>query len=221
MIEPWLTRASDNGWLLGALLLGLLLLIVWVVTAIYYARRGYALAGGLNDSTRGEVVFTRTPGPRGFFAQVEPAPDPFWRFSVAYHTLPNPLEWVLYRFGGRQARLVMQGQLRERPRAELLWVRGRIPARALSRVRNPALWVQRRMDFLPHEYATRGVNTGALVHSFTDLQTRFGPYLDKVAVQADSNPEIEVVVRVRDLPPEEIPALITTIRAIGRAALYQ
>lgn len=219
MMDTLLDQAGGSTWVYSALLLGGALLVVWVGTAIYYASRGYTIAAGLNNSARGDLVFGRTPGPRGFFAQLEPAPEPYWRFSIAYHTTPNPIEWLIQRVASRQARLVIQGQLHERPRAELLWVRGQIPARALSRSRNPALWVQRRMDYMPYEYATRGVNTGALVHAFTDLQTRFGPQLEKVAIQADTNPEIEIVVRTTGLNLEEIPALITTIRAIGRATL--
>lgn len=221
MLKRLLERASEEYWLFGALLFGLLLLAIWTITAIYYRRRGYAIGTKLNDSARGDLVFARPPRPHGFFAQLEPAPEPFWRFSIAYHTTPNPLEWAVRRVASRQARLVIQGQLRNRPQAELLWIRGRVPARALSRVRNPDLWVQRRMDFMPYEYATRGVNTGAIVHAFTDLQTRFGPQLEKVAVQADTNPELEIVVRTTGLSLEELPALITTIRAIGRAALYK
>lgn len=221
MIETFLAWSSDAYWIYGALLVGVVLVAIWLSTAIYYAQRGHTIAARLHDSARGEVVFGRTPGPRGFFAQLEPAPEPYWRFSIAYHTTPNPLEWLIRRVAQRQARLVIQGQLRERPQAELLWVRGRVPARALSRSRNPALWVQRRMDYMPYEYATRGVNTGALVHAFTDLQTRFGPFLDKVAIQADSNPEIEIVVRATGLNLEELPALITTVRAIGRATLLK
>lgn len=221
MVETILAWSTDAYWIYSALLVGVVLVAIWLSTAIYYAQRGYTIATRLNDSARGDVVFGRKPGPRGFFAQVEPAPEPYWRFSIAYHTTPNPLEWLFRRVAQRQARLVIQGQLRERPQAELLWVRGRVPARALSRSRNPALWVQRRMDYMPYEYATRGVNTGALVHAFTDLQTRFGPLLDKVSIQADTNPEIEIVVRATGLNLEELPALVTTVRAIGRATLHK
>lgn len=221
MIEAWFEQASTDSWLLGATLFGLLLLFIWLMTAIYYSRRGRAIGAKLNDSARGQVIFERAPRPRGFFAQLQPAPEPFWRFSIAYHTTPNPIEWVLRRWANHQARLVIQGQLSDRPQAELLWIRGRVPARALSRARNPDLWVQRRMDFMPYEYATRGVNTGAIVHAFTDLQTRFGPQLEKVAVQADAHPELEIVVRTTGLNLDEIPALITTIRALGRAARRQ
>lgn len=122
---------------------------------------------------------------------------------------------------GRQTQLVIQATLRERPRAELIWQRGKIPGRALSRAGSPTLWVQQHLDFLRYEYATRGINTGAIVHVFTDLQTRFGPLLEKVSIQADARPEVEIVLRTNGLNPEEIPALITTIRSAGRAALLR
>ncbi len=220
-IDRLIEQAGNDYWLLGTLGLGTLLVSVWVMAAIYYTRRGHAIGAALNDSARSKVVFGRTPRPRGFFAHLEPAPDPFWRLSVAYHTTPNPIEWIGRRLISRQSRLVIQGQIKERPRAEMLWVRGRVPGRALGRAANPSLWVQRRLDFLAYEYATRGVNTGALVHAFADLQTRFGPILDKVAIQADTNPELEIVVRTNGMNLDEIPALITTIRALGRAALHE
>jgi len=220
-IDRLITQASHAYWLLGALGLGALLLLLWVIAAIYYTRRGHAIQAALNESARSDAIFVRRPRPRGFFVQLEPAPEPFWRLSVAYHTTPNPLEWIGRRLLARQSRLVIQGQIKERPRAEMLWIRGRVPSRALSRTANPALWVQRRLDFLAYEYATRGVNTGAIVHAFADLQTRFGPMLDKVAIQADTNPELEIVVRTTGLNLDEIPALITTIRALGRAALHE
>ncbi|MBX3012736.1 MAG: hypothetical protein KF832_14565 [Caldilineaceae bacterium] len=221
LIESLFGQATYDSWLLGALTVGLLLLFLWLLAAIYYRQQGLAISSKLGESGRGQLSFTRSPQPRGFFVQLQPPPEPFWRLSVAYHTTPNPIEWVLRRWANQQARLVIQGQLAERPQAELLWIRGRVPARALSRARNPDLWVQRRMDFMPYEYATRGVNTSAIVHAFTDLQTRFGPQLAKVAVQADAHPEIEIVVRTAGLDLDEIPALITTIRALGRAARKQ
>lgn len=221
MVETLIEQTSDEYWRLGALALGILLVAVWIIIAVYYRRQGYAIGASLNDSARGNVVYDRVPGPRGFFAHVEPAPDPFWRLSIAYHATPNPIEWMGRRLSKRQSRLVIQGQIKERPRAELIWTRGRIPSRALSRAGSSSLWVQRRLDFLAYEYATRGINTGAVVHAFTDLQTRFGPLLEKVTIQADTNPELEIVVRTTGLRLEDIPALITTIRAVGRAALQQ
>lgn len=221
MLERLIAQTGNEYWLACGSVLLLLLLVLWFSAAVYYRRQGYAIGAALNDSARGKVVYDRTPRPHGFFAHVEPAPDPFWHLSIAYHTTPNPIEWLGRRLSNRHARLVIQGQIKERPRAELLWIRGRIPSRALSRAGTLSLWVQRRLDFLPYEYATRGINTGAVVHAFTDLQTRFGPLLEKVAIQADTNPELEIVVRTTKLQLEDIPALITTIRAVGRAALQQ
>jgi hypothetical protein len=54
-----------------------------------------------------------------------------------------------------------------------------------------------------------------------DLQTRFEPFLEKVYVQADELPEVQVVVRPAGLNADEVPALVTTIRAAGRAALLE
>src|SRR6185295_15573622 len=106
-------------------------------------------------------------------------------------------------------------------KAELIWMRGRIPSRALGNDRGATLWVQRRLDFVNSEYATRGVNPGALVHVFTDLQTRFGPWLYKVSIQAEDIPELEIVLTTTALNAEEMSAVVTTLRAAGRAALQR
>ncbi len=49
----------------------------------------------------------------------------------------------------------------------------------------------------------------------------FGPWLHKVSIQADETPELEIVLRTTGLNVEEIRALITAVRAMGRAALLR
>ncbi|MCB0111331.1 MAG: hypothetical protein KDE53_35655 [Caldilineaceae bacterium] len=197
-----------------------LLVLLWITTAIYNVRRGWAFVRKLQESTRGQVLVTRAPHPQGFFVLLAPAPEPFQRLSVAYLTGTNPLIWPWRLLTGAPPRLVIQATLKERPQAELIWEHGRIPAKALSRRGDTNLWVQRRLDFLNYEYATRGVNPSGLMHNFTDLQTRFGPQLYKVTIQADVVPEIEIGLRTAGLNPEELPPLITTVRATGRATSY-
>ena len=65
----------------------------------------------------------------------------------------------------------------------------------------------------------RGANTGAIEHVFLDLQTRFRPFLFKISVQADTDPECTVILRLARFNLQELPALVTSLRGLGRAAL--
>lgn len=213
----WLAKAPQL-WILTGIVA--LLVALWIGTAVYNVRRGWALVRKLQESTRGQVLVEQAPSHRGFFVLLAPPPEPFRRIAITYLTDANPLIWPLRLLQGYPPRLVIQATLQNPPQAELIWERGRIPAKALSRRGEATLWVQRRLDFLNYEYATRGVNPSSLIHNFTDLQTRFGPQLYKVTVQADAAPELEVGLRTAGLNPEELPPLITTLRATGRAAGY-
>jgi hypothetical protein len=79
--------------------------------------------------------------------------------------------------------------------------------------------VNHRLDFMSTEYATRGVNTNAIRHAFHDMQTRFGHLLVRCRIQRGETVECEFVLRSSGLDSEDVAALITTIRAVGRAAL--
>jgi hypothetical protein len=82
-----------------------------------------------------------------------------------------------------------------------------------------SMWVQRRLDYLNVDYAVRGSNTAAVEHVFLDLQTRFGQALRLVRIYGDEEPDFEVVIRSGRLDGREMPALVTTLRALGRGAL--
>jgi len=196
-----------------------LLVVLWAGTAFYNIRRGQALLATLRESTRNGITTTRPSGPNGFFIQFQPAPEPFQRLTVTYHTGANPLIWPWRLIARQPPRLVIQGVLVKRPQAELFWRQGQIPGRALGRSASDTLWIQRRIDFLNCEYVTRGVNPAGVMHAFTDLQTRFGPQLYKVAIQADTTPEVEIGLKTAGFNPEMLSPLITTIRMAGRAAL--
>jgi hypothetical protein len=212
-IWPWLAVVA----------LGALLMLSWLVGGWQNMWRSRAMLAALNDSTRGRVVAEQAPGFAGFLARIQPAPEPFMQFIITYRAvskldLPGWLLWVVTR---RTDRMIIQGRLVERPQAELVWARGQIPGRALGKSPSAALWVLHRLDITNSEYATRGANPAALIHVFTDLQTRFEPVLYKVSIQAEEIPEVEVVLRGSRLNADEIPALVTTIRAAGRAALLR
>ncbi len=204
-----------------AVLGALLVLILAILSALVRARRrSRDLMAALGDSARGQVVLLQPMGLWGFEAAIQPAPEPFRHFVVRYRAAPALLTWLLRPILPGANQLTFQASLNTRPAGELLWIRGQVPSRALGKGTELGLWVQHRLDISGSEYATRGPNPGALQHVFLDLQTRFGPILRKVSIQADTTPEMEVVVRTRGLNPEQIPALVATLRAAGRAALY-
>jgi len=199
-----------------------LLIIAWLAARNQTGRRNQGLAQGFADSTRSQLRFERTPTAGGFVASFEPAPAPFVQLQLFYRggATIDPIGLLVRTVTGRRDELSLRGLLHERPAAELLWARGRIPARALARREHASLWMQRRSDLIDSEYAVRGVDTAALEHVFVDLQARFGALLHSVSVVADREEmHVEIVLRGADLRAAEAPGLIATLRSLGRAAL--
>ncbi len=212
----------------------LVLALAGVATnAFYSTRRRRALLLSLGDAARSAPVVQGDSSTLdqwthvgSFVADLHPAPDPFIVFTLACRapvTL-NPLgllaRWLLRRGGT----LRITARLPRRPSAELVWARGRTAGVALGRDEAASLWVQRRLDTTGSEYATRGPNPQAIVRAFQDLHARFGPLLDRVLVQGRRDPkgnllDIEVTLHIGSLNASELPALVATLRALGRAAL--
>jgi hypothetical protein len=201
----------------------LVFLLSWLASGWQKVQRCRTLTAALNDSSRGRIVVERGPTRWGFFARIQPPPEPFTQFTINYRSGSklSLFGWLFPTLASRSDRMVISGRLRTRPHAELVWVRGQIPGRALGKRPSATLWELRRLDITNGEYATRGINPRGLVHFFVDLQARFEPFLEKVVVQADELPEVQVVVRPAGLNADEVPALVTTIRAAGRAALLE
>jgi hypothetical protein len=157
-----------------------------------------------------------------FEAAFLPAPPPFVGLTVTRSRTP------LGRFfapDGRKRRspgrdiLRFQGILPLPPRQELLWARGEMPDRALRRGEGVGLWTGHRMDLTGSEYITRGDNTGALQHTFFDLQRRYDPFLHQVFVERGQLHHVTVRIQLaHGLNVEEMPALVNLIRTAGRAA---
>jgi hypothetical protein len=216
--ESWLNEAY---WPILLAAVGALFLLSWLLAGWQTLRRCRAMLAALNDSTRSRIVVERGPTFGGFAASFQPAPEPFLHCNITYQALSNLdlVGWMWRLVAGRRDRFVIRARVNERPQSELVWTRGRTPGRAIGRSPSTSLWVLHRLDFTNSEYATRGTNPAALMHSFVDLQTRFEPLLQQVHLQAEKIPEVEIVLRGNGLNPDEIPALITTIRAAGRAML--
>jgi hypothetical protein len=204
--------------------LALLLVIAWAAATLQTRRRNQMLAAGFDSSTRSRLVYASSPSAGGFDAHFEPPPEPFVHLELRYRggATVDPIGLLLRMFSGRNDELMFRGLLPERPAAELVWARGRIPERAMARRARASLWVQRRSDLIDSEYAVRGVDATALEYVFVDLQARFGALLQRVSVVADrEDVHIEVVMRGGELQGSAAPALVATLRSLGRAAQRQ
>jgi hypothetical protein len=217
-----LSDLFSNRFLLTTLVALLLLFILAVVAAqVQAVRRSQAIVAALNETGRGKVTLLRGPDAGGFVGSLQPPPEPFlhfvadYRFAAAFDLVGQLLNPLTHR----AERLVFVAKLPARPAAEIMWQEGQAPGRALAQRERSHLWVLRRLDVVNAEYAVRGANTGAIEHVFLDLQTRFRPFLVKISVQADSDPECTVVLRLARFDLRDLPALVTSLRSLGRAAL--
>ena len=206
--------------LVSTLCVAAILLLSWLAARLQKLRRAQALYRALNDSSHAQLVAHRRDRAGSFLVQMIPAPQPFAEFGARYQASSwlDPLDWArwLLRHGG--GGLQFRGNLLMPPHAELLWTRGRLPSRALGVGPSRGLWVQHSLDFINAWYATRGANPAAIRHAFADMQTRFGAIVSVVSIQGDQVPQLEVAVDTRRLNSEDIPALVTTICALARAA---
>jgi hypothetical protein len=199
----------------------LLLLLAIIAARVQSVRRGREILAALNESTRGRISMLRGPDAGGFVGSLQPAPEPFLHFVADYRAAQtlDLAGQVLNPVTHHAERLVFVAKLPSRPAAELIWQEGQAPGRALAQRDRSHLWVLRRQDVVNAEYVVRGANTGAIEHVFLDLQTRFRPFLVRISVQADADPECTVVLRLARFNLQELPALVTSLRGLGRAAL--
>jgi hypothetical protein len=222
VLPQFLSDLLANRFVFTSLVAGALLLILAVVAArVQAVRRGEKILAGLNASARGRITLLRGPDSRGFVGSFQDPPEPYLQFVADYRSasafdLPGLL---LNPFTHGAERLTFVAKLPARPAAEIVWQEGTPPAKALAQRDRSHLWVLRRLDVVRAEYVVRGANTGAIEHVFLDLQTRFRPFLLRMSVQADADPECTVVLRLARFDLRELPALVTSLRSLGRAAL--
>ena len=220
--EAWLQFIGDEQRLIMGLAALLLLLLAWLGARFRKRQRVFAMLRAVNDTTYGRSVPRSHVGAWGFAVAIQPPPEPFREFNVSYRAVSilDPIDLVRRLLGRYPNRLQIGGSLLLPPAQEILWVRGQPPTRALGRQPGRAMWVQHKFEFTGTEYATRGSNINGLRHAFTDIYTRYNPLLQWVSVQKERTPEIRIMVEgaidVRDVSP-----LITSARAIGRAALLE
>ncbi len=208
-IAPWMT-------IIGGVLLFLAtlhLLGLWVAR-----RRMMALADAFQSTTRGAIAIVQVQRALVSSIVLQRAPSPFTTFEVDFDmgfSLPTRAIWALIT---RFQLLTITATLNARPHCDLVWQLGGVADKALGRAEETELWRKRTLSDGAGEYAVRGPNTAALEHAFLDLQSRFGPYLKAVDVSLDL-PNVTVILLARRLNTDDIPALVTATRALGRGAL--
>lgn len=202
--------------------LALLLALSWSVGYSQKRRRTQAMLTAVNDATFGRCIPRSRTGAWGFAVSVEPPPERFAEFNISYQPVSifDPGDLLRICFGKQRATLQIAGVLLDAPTAELIWVRGQPPARALGVRPGRAPWVQSRLDYAGAEYATRGSNVAAIKHLFRDLYARFAPILGSIVIQREVRPHLRVVARGR-IEARDVSPLITSVRALGRAAMME
>lgn len=197
----------NQQWFIAAISL-LLLLLFAVITRILQNRyRSQRLLTALRDSLPAPLRVRGEERQGSTLAAFDPAPDPFRKLEA------------MLQLTRMKPQLILRGQLVQRPHQELLWERGRTPDRALRRSIDAGLWELRRIDLFAGNFAVRGTNTSALEHVFFDMQARFGAFLNRMSVQAEGEYEVLVALDAARFNEADLPALIATLRAMGRAGL--
>jgi len=202
--------------------LALLLALAWIGSWQQKRRSTKAILAAVNDATFGRCIPRSRTGAWGFAISIEPPPERFRECNISYQPVSifDPVDLFRMWFGGARTLFQIAGVLADVPAAEITWIRGLPPARALGNNPGRSPWVQSRLDFAGAEYATRGANVGALKHVFQDMYARFTPALVSITIQRERRPQLLVVaggkLTVRDISP-----LITSVRALARAAMRE
>lgn len=214
-VRFWLVETI---WLWLPLAILVLAALAALLVTFTTGRRCRALLAAFGESTGGRLVVASGPGRAGFRAHFQPAPEPFTHLAIAYDAASrfDPLRWLLRT--PWQDRLRIEASLGERPNQELHWRRGTIPGRAAGQIPSASLWTIHRLDFIDSEFATRGANPAALIHVFTELQTRFEPLLYEISILREAQPALTIALRGRGLEPSDVFPLMALVRAAGRAA---
>lgn len=200
----------------------LLLALAWAAGQLHKRRQVAAMLAAVQDATFGRCVPRSRTGAWGFAVSVQPPPEPLREFNISYHALSivDPVDWLRWGLLRQRRQFLVGARLLDAPTAEVVWQRGTPPTRALGRRPGRAPWVFQRFDFSGAEYATRGVNVGALRHALQEMVTRFEPRLRLVLVQRERQPEVQVQL-VGKLDVRDVSPLLVVVRGLGRAALLR
>lgn len=204
-----------------AILMGVLLVGgAMVISRIAARSRRDDLLAAIEASTRGAATLYPARERGAIACTLTPAPEPFSHLFIYFTMRPRPwpLGFVSILFGGRSQRIEMRGVLRRPPHSELTWQRHQTPGRATGRGGPTELWSVHRLPASQGEYALRGANARGLEHLFVEAIARYGGFVQRVLVRADRPPHVQIVLAANGLNAEDIPPLVTTLCALGRAA---
>jgi hypothetical protein len=221
LVDDLLQLLSGERWLATCAAIFILAGALWTGGLLHKRRRSRAMFAALQSNTRGRVVAYRGPSAQGFIATVTPAPEPFREFSVNYRAMSilDPVDLMRRLFTGQADRLQVWAILRSSPAAEIIWAHGQAPGRALSHRPGRGLWVHYRLDISGGEFAARGANTNALCHAFREMHARLGPLLQRLLIQREGAPQVELLLSGSGLDTRAVPVVLTTLRSTGRAAM--
>jgi len=231
VVDSFLAQLNQfDGGMLSQLFIVAVILIVMIIFIIgrmapWRRRRSAAILHALNESSRSSLVVTQHSMGGDFIATFDPAPAPFSSLTLVCVRASLGGTGAARRHKRTKAdQLRFEGVLAAKVKAELLWGRGRIPARALGRGEGDELWAHHRIDLTGGEFIVRGANTGAIQHALFELQQRFNPFLCEVSIEAttglDARPNVVIAVElIYGFNVEDTPALLKLVRAAGRAAL--
>lgn len=216
----WWNESNEARIAIILAILALILVLAWLFGWLQKRRRSQTILVAVKDATFGRCIERSKSGAWGFAVAVEPAPERFREFNISYQPMSilDPLDFVRYAFLGKKATFQISGILMDAPTAEIVWMRGKPPARALGKTPGRAPWVQAQLDFSGAEYATRGTNMGAMKRVFQDMYTRFTPALHLIYVQRERRPQLRIVVEGR-VEARDVSPIITSARSLGRAAI--
>lgn len=208
-LAPWIGVPAVAGSLVVALF--------WLAHRL--ARfRTRAVRAALDDSTRSHLSPGRLSKAARLSVALDPAPEPYALLEVEFTMGGGGALGALNALFTRSQHLQFSGNLPQAPLAEIVWHVDRTPDQATGRSVSTQLWVNHRLSYAASAYALRGGNTPALEHAFTAMYNRFGPFLQSVTVRHETQPHIRVLLAAGRLNCEDIPPLVTAVRALGRAA---
>ena len=218
--------------------LGLLILVSYLLGRRQDRRRADAFIAAFNQSTFGSLridphLQAEQVRTNGFAAWLIPAPEPFRQLLIAFEprSALSITTWLgRLRHPREYDRLLFIGKLQDTPRSEFVWGKDERIGRALTVGNRPRLWRRKHFDVAESEYVMRGPNAPTLENIFHTLYARFGPLLQRVhveqlvdvelpTVQTSDSVHLYVLLNSAKLAPQEIPALIAEILALGRATL--
>jgi hypothetical protein len=215
-------------WLSEQLAVAVLLVVVLATALAWYLgwqqkrRRTHRMLVAVNDAAFGRCLPRSKTGAWGFAVSVEPPPEHFREFNISYQpvSILHPLDFLRRTLGRQKSTLQISGVLLDAPTAEIVWVRGQPPMRALGVSPGRSPWVQSRLDYVGMDYATRGTNVAALRHLFQDMIARFAPILHSLTIQRERRPHVRMVAQGR-IDARDVSPLITIARSLGRAAMMR